>query len=45
MGMAVTYLLLHHLFRLYLMPDMAQFWANGAQFMTTMMAAMPRQGK
>lgn len=27
------------------MPDMAQFWANATQFMTTMMAAMPRQGK
>jgi hypothetical protein len=27
------------------MPDKAQFWANATQFMTTMMAAMPRQGE
>jgi hypothetical protein len=27
------------------MLDMAQFWANATQFMTTMMAAMPRSGK
>jgi hypothetical protein len=26
------------------MPDMAKFWANATQFMTTMMAAMPQQG-
>jgi hypothetical protein len=26
------------------MPNMAQFWANATQFMTTMMAAMTLQG-
>jgi hypothetical protein len=25
-------------------PDMAEFWANATQFMTTMMAAMTLQG-
>jgi hypothetical protein len=27
------------------MPNMAQFWANAAQFMMSLMAAMPRQGE